>query len=119
MKAPLRVSKKTIVAMLFMIAAMAVSFIPSGAMAGVDDDFISFNTAPASEFMKIQVVEVPEAVAKAIVSYREAHGPYKTPEDLKKVPGMTDDLYDALDPIEEEGDIVFEKAGGPGGMNAY
>ncbi len=103
----------------FALLFMAVTFISSGAQAGVEDDFISFNTAPASEFLKIQIVQVPEAVANAIVKYREANGPYKTPEDLKKVPGMTDDLFDALDPIEEEGDIVFEKAGGPGGMNAY
>jgi hypothetical protein len=31
---------------------------------------------------------------------------------------MTDEIYDILDPIEEDGDIVFEKQG-PGGMNAY
>lgn len=100
-------------------AALALCLcLVSPAAAGVGDKFISFNTAPASDFMKIQIVEVPEDVAKAIVSYREAHGPYKTPEDVKKVPGMTDDLFDALDPIEEEGDIVFEKSG-PGGMNAY
>ncbi len=105
--------------LIFAALLMAALVFTSGAWAGTDDDFISFNTAPASDFLKIQIVEVPEAVANAIVSYREANGPYKTPEDLKKVPGMTEDLYDELDPIEEEGDIVFEKAGGPGGMNAY
>ena len=104
----------------FVIVALITFFsAPASLFADQDEDFISFNTAPAEDFMKIQVVDVPEAVAKAIVSYREAHGPYKTPEDLKKVPGMTDDLYDGLDPLEEDGDIVFEKAGGPGGMNAY
>ena len=119
MKAHKFMTLKAIFTIVFMMAALAITFLPSATLAGVDDDFISFNKAPASEFLKIQIVEVPEALAKAIVSYREANGPYKTPEDLKKVPGMTDDLYDALDPIEEEGDIVFEKAGGPGGMNAY
>lgn len=119
MKPVCSLTGKTFFAALLMAAAIALTFLPSSALAGVDDDFISFNKAPASDFMKIQIVDVPEAVAKAIVSYREANGPYKTPEDLKKIPGMTDDLYDALDPIEEEGDIVFEKAGGPGGMNAY
>ena len=110
---------KTFFAAVFMAVAMALTFFPSSALAGVEEKFISFNKAPASEFLKIQIVKVPEALANAIVSYREANGPYKTPEDLKKVPGMTDALYDALDPIEEKGDIVFEKAGGPGGMNAY
>jgi competence protein ComEA len=107
---------KRLIQVLFCAAlvAMASSF----AAASTSDDFISFNTAPAERFMKIQVVDVPEALAKAIVSYRKANGPYKTPEDLKKVPGMTDEIYDILDPIEEDGDIVFEKQG-PGGMNAY
>ncbi len=119
MKLSISPIKKIFVLALFMVVAIAAGGFQSNAAAGTDDDFISFNTAPASDFMKIQVVEVPEAVANAIVSHRKANGSYKTPEDLKKVPGMNDDLYDMLDPIEEEGDIVFEKAGGPGGMNAY
>lgn len=110
--------KKYLCTALLLVAAMAVTCFQQPAFAGVDDDFISFNTAPASDFMKIQIVEVPEAVAKAIVSYRKANGPYKVAEDLKKVPGMTDELYKMLDPFDEEGDIVFEKAGEPG-MNAY
>ena len=119
MKTGQRLSRTSILVVLMAIAAVMTFCITTPALAGKDDPFISFNTAPAEDFMKIQIVEVPEAVARAIVSYREANGPFKTPEDLHKVSGMTDDLYDALDPIDEEGDIVFEKAGGPGGMNAY
>ena len=101
------------------IATVIVPIFTPAAYAGPQDPYISFNKAPAEEYLKIMIVDVPESVAKAIVSYREANGPYKTPEDLKKVPGMTDELFDTLDPIEVDGDIVFEKAGGPGGMNSY
>jgi len=106
-----------VVSLVVASALLVVSF--SLAFAGKEDKFISFNTAPASEFLKIQIVDVPEDVANAIVAYREKNGPYKTPEDLLKVPGMTQELWDTLEPIEEAGDIVFEKRGGPGGMNAY
>lgn len=102
-----------------LISVCLIFGLQSKASAETDSDVISFNKAPASDFTQIQIVTVSEALANAIVSYREANGPYKTPEDLKKIPGMTDDIFEGLDPIEEDGDIIFEKAGGPEGMNAY
>lgn len=119
MRAYRNLPRLTVIAAFWVIAAViATTYLPP-VYAGPQDPYISFNKAPAEEFLKIMIVDVPEAVARAIVSYREANGPYKQPEDLKKVPGMTEELYDALDPMEVDGDIVFEKAGGPGGMNAY
>jgi len=42
------------------------------------------------------------------VKYREANGPYKYPEDLQKVPGMTQDFLEELNPQEMDGDVVFD-----------
>jgi len=47
---------------------------------------IPINQAAADEIQR--TVDVPEAVAQAIVAYRREHGNFKSLEDLKKVPGL-------------------------------
>ncbi len=53
-------------------------------------------------------------LAQAVVSYREAHGPFKTPEDLLKVPGMSKLMYQQLSPQDESGDVRFNMTDVPG-----
>ena len=53
-------------------------------------------------------------LAQAAVSYREAHGPFKTPEDLLKVPGMSKLMYQQLSPLDESGDVRFNMSDVPG-----
>jgi competence ComEA-like helix-hairpin-helix protein len=45
-------------------------------------------------------------LAKAILEYRQKSGPFKTPEDLLKVKGMTKGVLDRLKPGVEKGVIV-------------
>ena len=54
--------------------------------------------------------EPPEVIAKAIVAYREKNGPFKSPEDLLKVPGITDEIFEDLNPVvsEDGSDIIYD-----------
>jgi len=52
----------------------------------VGDDKININTADVKELMKLSGVH--HNVAERIVKYREEHGPFKKPEDLRKVDGI-------------------------------
>ena len=80
---------------------------------------ISFNRATVKAFMGLEDVDIPEEVAKAMVEYREKNGPYKSPEDLLKVPGMTEDLFEELEPMEgDDGDVIYELPAGAG-MPSY
>ncbi len=69
---------------------------------------VSFNTASVKEIMAIEDVDIPESLAQAIVDYRTANGPFKKPEDMIKVPGMTQDFIEELNPQVIDGDVVFD-----------
>ncbi len=91
-------------------------FFPCVGMAA--DDVISFNKAPADVIVEVTDGIVDEELAKAIVTYREKNGPFKSAEDLRKVPGMTSVIFGMLGPSEEDGDVVYE-AEIPTGMHSY
>ena len=54
---------------------------------------IRINAAAADELRR--TVDVPEAVAQAIVKFRQEHGNFKSTDDLKKVPGLGAGTVDA------------------------
>lgn len=56
------------------------------------DDAVNINSAEARELEK-ELNGVTEAIAKRIVEYREANGPYATKEDLLNVEGVD---YDTI-----------------------
>lgn len=65
---------------------------------------VHLNIADREQLMKID--GMTEDLAKAIIEYREKSGFFKKPEDLLKVPGITKDVYDRLDPqTGSEGDL--------------
>lgn len=72
------------------------------------EGIVSFNKATAEELMAIEDVKISSELANAIVEYRTANGPFKEPTDLLKVPGMTQDFIEDLNPVEMDGDIVFD-----------
>ncbi len=54
---------------------------------------IDLNKASAEELKTLD--RIGEAVAQRIVEYREQNGPFATIEDLKKVKGIGDKVFDA------------------------
>jgi len=54
---------------------------------------VNINTATAEELTVLKYVG--EALSQRIVEYREEHGAFESPEDIVKVPGVGQRVYDA------------------------
>lgn len=65
---------------------------------------LDVNKATVDQLVKFGV---PETVAKALVDYRDKNGPFKKPEDLLKVKGVSKDLLNKLKPKAEGGAIYI------------
>lgn len=74
---------------LFGILALALLLSPFGALAAVD-----INTADAAALE--QVKGIGPARAAAIVKYRGEHGPFKSVDELVKVPGIGEKSVEQL-----------------------
>jgi competence protein ComEA len=94
---------------IFLLAIINMIFIFSGTVSaqhegGLGEDKIHLNIASENQLLRID--GMTEALAKAVVEYREKSGFFKTPEDLLKVPGMTRETYNKLSPqVGSEGDL--------------
>jgi len=88
----------------------AVLFSFSSAVLG-QNDVVSFNTATVEQLMAIKGADVPEAVARAIVVYREKNGPFTKASDLRTVPGMPSGLFKELNPVtsEDGSDVLYDQ----------
>jgi competence ComEA-like helix-hairpin-helix protein len=53
---------------------------------------VNINTADVKELMKLE--GVGRRVAEKIVEYRDTHGPFKKPEELRKVEGVGNGLWE-------------------------
>ena len=53
---------------------------------------VNINTADVKELMKLE--GVGRRVAEKIVEYRGTHGPFKKPDELRKVEGVGDGLWE-------------------------
>jgi competence protein ComEA len=96
---------------LFAALVFTVVLAFSGIMpvAQAEGGIVNLNKASAEEIAAIEDAELPESLAKAIVEYREKNGPFKDPTDLRKVPGMTDDFYESLNPVlSDDGDVIYD-----------
>lgn len=60
----------------------------------VQDDKVHINTAGIEELMKLP--GVGQARAEAIISYREEHGTFVSPEDIMKVSGIKTALFEKM-----------------------
>lgn len=69
---------------------VAAALFSTGALAGV----VNINTADAKVLAK-ELTGVGPAKAEAIVKYRQEKGGFKSPEEIKKVEGVGDAIYEA------------------------
>lgn len=59
-----------------------------------DDGKVNINTASVEELMTLS--GIGETRAKDIIAYRNAHGSFSLPEDLKNVSGIGDSTYNKI-----------------------
>ncbi len=79
-----------------------------------EEGIVNLNEASVKEMLEIEDIDIPEEIAKAIVEFRTKNGPFKDPTDLRKVPGMTDDMYEEINPVlDEDGNVVFDPEAEP------
>ncbi|MDD3311760.1 helix-hairpin-helix domain-containing protein [Pseudodesulfovibrio sp.] len=92
-------------AIIVCLAGLCLLFAASAFAGGV----VSFNKATVEQIMAIEDIDIPEELAKAIVDYRKANGDFKSAEDMLKVPGMTQDFMEELNPqVTKDGDVIFD-----------
>jgi len=65
---------------------------PARVVATPREATVNINAADVKELMTLE--GVGRKVAQRIVSYREAHGPFKKADDLKKVEGVGDAVWE-------------------------
>ena len=58
----------------------------------VSDGKVNINTASKTELMKLKGIGA--SVADKIIEYRNTHGPFKKPEDIRKVRGVGKGLWE-------------------------
>ena len=73
-------------------AAAAPPSHPGAAASAPDAAAVNINTADVKELMKLE--GVGRRVAEKIVEYRDTHGPFKKPEELRKVEGVGNGLWE-------------------------
>jgi competence ComEA-like helix-hairpin-helix protein len=72
---------------------------------------IDLNKADADQLSRCPGLN--SMLAKAIVDFREKSGPYKTPEDLLKVKGITKEILNRLNPKAEKTILYVTPAPSP------
>ena len=89
----------------FILLAILIIMPAAGALA---QGIVSLNKATVEDLMAIEDIDLTEEIAQAIVDYRKANGDFKKPEDLLKVPGMTQDFMEEINPVMVDGDVVYD-----------
>jgi competence ComEA-like helix-hairpin-helix protein len=91
----------------FIILGLISAF--SGTVAAQHEGGLGIKKIPlniANEDQLLRIEGMTEELAEAIVDYRETKGFFKSPQDLLKVPGMTKEVFEQLNPqVGSEGDI--------------
>lgn len=73
-----------------------------------EDGIVDLNKASVEELIAIEDLEMPEQLAKDLVEYRAKNGPFKEAEDFLKIPGMTQDFMEDLNPQVEDGKVFYD-----------
>lgn len=78
---------------------------------------VDLNTASAERLLDLQT-GVSDDLIRAIFAYRDSHGPFHAPEDLRKVPGMDEESFEQLYPFKMKDSVVIE-VDEPKGISPY
>jgi competence ComEA-like helix-hairpin-helix protein len=81
---------------LAVLAALPATAQQRGHTGGLGEARVYFNVSSAENLAKAPGMTLE--LADAIVEYREDVGPFKQPEDLLKVPGITKEIYKKINP---------------------
>ncbi|CDZ99931.1 ComE operon protein 1 [Jeotgalicoccus saudimassiliensis] len=69
---------------------------PAGSSEDSSGDLVNINTAGMTELTTLN--GIGEKKAQAILTYREEQGLFKTPEEIKNIPGIGDKTFENLKP---------------------
>ena len=73
------------------------------------DEIVSLNKADIESLTKLfEYLELPGELAQSIIDYRNANGNFQTPDQVTKVPGMTQDFLEEINPVQKDGDVVYD-----------
>ncbi len=95
-----------------LLLCMLLIPVPSFAAVVVD-----LNTASPERLLDLQT-GVSDELIRSIFSYRDSHGPFHEPEDLRNVPGMDEASFEQLFPFKMKDSIVIE-VDEPKGISPY
>jgi competence ComEA-like helix-hairpin-helix protein len=107
-----RMNMKTKVTVIVLAALLTCLWAVSPALAqkkkghtgGLGEARIQFNVSSANNLAKAP--GITKQIAEAICKYREEKGPFKKPDDLLKVPGITPEVLKQINPqVGTEGDL--------------
>ena len=74
-----------------------------------EDEIVSLNKASLEQINALfEELELPEELAESIVKFRKENGPFKSPEEMVAVPGMTQDFIEEINPQLLNGDVVYD-----------
>lgn len=73
----------TVIALMFAFSAYSFASV---------DKTVNINTASIKELSSLK--RIGEKVSQRIVDYRESVGPFEKPEDIKKVKGISDKIFE-------------------------
>jgi competence ComEA-like helix-hairpin-helix protein len=92
--------KAALIVSMFILAGLWLAYLAvaqqKGHTGGLGQARIYFNVSSALNLAKAPGITAK--IADAIVKYREEVGPFKKPEDLLKVPGITQEVYKQINP---------------------
>jgi len=107
----MRIRTYTLLALVLVAALVLLNY--TGTAVAQSSGKATLNKASAERLAKVP--GVTPALAKAIVDYRTKNGAFKKPDDLLKVPGMTQDILKKMSlQVDSKGVILLPAAKGDG-----
>jgi competence protein ComEA len=88
------ITKHRVLALALAAAVLAVAFAPAYAQSGAPKAKVNINTAPASDLETLP--RIGPKVAQRIVDFRTKNGNFKKVEEIMKVQGIGEKVYEQI-----------------------